>query len=677
MDADGGEGQGDRREEPEDEHREPPLCDRSRHGLGERLEAEHRERRVDAADGGAHAAGEHHRIARRAHEQHARRRGPLIQRRIERDGRPLGQPLESFVADHANDRARRPPVADLVADGVVLGKESPRGRLVDDDDHLRGRGICVCEQPPADERHAHRPEIAGSDPPHRDLGLRPRFGFASHDPERVGEAWIERMVRGDGSRVHSWQRPDAIEQRSCEPLDLGQVRETPEVHRIAAAGQLVLGLDDAGGPEARVDLLQPPEALDEEGRTDRERHGQGHLGDDERGSQGGSIAAGRRTVAGFAAKRALNVGPPGLERRNQPEGESCNDRQAQRHREHAQIDCHLGNPRNIGRRERDERPHADDGEGDAANGRRRGEQQTFDGELTEKPQAAGAERRADGDLAATGAATREQQVGHVGARDQQDEPDGRQQDDQAGPHRAEDDGRERLDEHAPRRVLGELPFEVRGNRGQLFLDRVGRSARSPEHEERMRRSRPRLGRLLEGQPDVDSRACPAIRERPRIVGGAQHLKHTEVGASRHDPDDGVGAIVQGDCAADRRGVAVERSRPEAVTENDVGRTPRPRVLGGERAARGRMHADERQEVFRDLENLEPDGLAAVGRVVDLSARDGGEALEALRPLAVVEEVRQRPRLARRAGRAIGLPHDGEARQVVERRPRAGARCRRR
>ncbi len=45
VDADGGERHGDRREEPEDEHREPPLRDRSRHGLGEWLEAEHRERR--------------------------------------------------------------------------------------------------------------------------------------------------------------------------------------------------------------------------------------------------------------------------------------------------------------------------------------------------------------------------------------------------------------------------------------------------------------------------------------------------------------------------------------------------------------------------------------------------------------------------------------------------------
>ena len=56
--ADRGEDERDRGEQPEDEHREAALGDRARDGLGERLEAEHRERGVLLANRAAHAGDE-------------------------------------------------------------------------------------------------------------------------------------------------------------------------------------------------------------------------------------------------------------------------------------------------------------------------------------------------------------------------------------------------------------------------------------------------------------------------------------------------------------------------------------------------------------------------------------------------------------------------------------------
>ena len=74
-------------------------------------------------------------------------------------------------------------------------------------------------------------------------------------------------------------------------------------------------------------------------------------------------------------------------------------------------------------------------------------------------------------------------------------------------------------------------------RAELLLRRRHAAAHARDHEDRMRRSRQRLGGLLQRQPDVDRRPRPAIRERPRVVGRRQDLEHAEVRAALHDPDD--------------------------------------------------------------------------------------------------------------------------------------------
>jgi hypothetical protein len=53
-----------------------------------------------------------------------------------------------------------------------------------------------------------------------------------------------------------------------------------EVRGIPAGGQLILGLQHAGGVKARVHCPEVPEALHEQPRSAHEQHGERELGDD-------------------------------------------------------------------------------------------------------------------------------------------------------------------------------------------------------------------------------------------------------------------------------------------------------------------------------------------------------------------------------------------------------------
>jgi hypothetical protein len=67
---------------------------------------------------------------------------------------------------------------------------------------------------------------------------------------------------------------------------------------------------------------------------------------------------------------------------------------------------------------------------------------------------------------------------------------------------------------------------------------------------------------------------------------------------------------------------------------------------------------------RHLERLQPDWFALLGGVIDLACAKRGDLLDLSAPLLVVQEVGQRRRLVRRAGVAIGLPHDRESIDVA-------------
>ena len=87
----------------------------------------------------------------------------------------------------------------------------------------------------------------------------------------------------------------------------------------------------------------------------------------------------------------------------------------------------------------------------------------------------------------------------------------------------------------------------------------------------------------------------------------------------------------------------------------------------ERAAGDRMNADERQYVRRHHERGQPHGRAGDRREVDLGRNQRADRFDLPRAVAIVEQVGQRARLARRAGVAVGFPDHHQAIESGDRR----------
>ena len=181
------------------------------------------------------------------------------------------------------------------------------------------------------------------------------------------------------------------------------------------------------------------------------------------------------------------------------------------------------------------------------------EQQALGQHLPQQPRRAGAERRAQTQLALAHGAAREQQVGDVDAGDQQHERD------RAGEH--EQRRANLLDHLLVNRHERHRPAGIALRRFLLELRRDRSSSRRrPAASETPSRSR--------AMPCDDPRpgACAQPLERPAV-------RNHEVGAlpfdresRRHDADDGARPAVGGERRAEHVGAAAEPRLPELVAE---------------------------------------------------------------------------------------------------------------
>ena len=141
----------------------------------------------------------------------------------------------------------------------------------------------------------------------------------------------------------------------------------------------------------------------------------------------------------------------------------------------------------------------------------------------------------------------------VGARDEQDEPDG---------------GEEHDDRLA--RVADDQVFE---RRDVDVAVRAGKSRFESRRERRHRR--PRLvERDARRQPREDAQAvarCAEVARSPSASGAQSSARVAQNGANlnrwRHDADDRVGPAVERDRAAERVGIAAEDAPPETVRDD--------------------------------------------------------------------------------------------------------------
>ena len=122
------------------------------------------------------------------------------------------------------------------------------------------------------------------------------------------------------------------------------------------------------------------------------------------------------------------------------------------------------------RAQRHQRSRSPVGQQDSASARDERQQQAFGDQLPDDPAAAGAERRANGNLARAGRRLAQQQRGGVGTRDQQHHANDTPQEVQRQTHIAHELVLQTHGRHAtPFVAVRVLLLEARGDRGQLGL----------------------------------------------------------------------------------------------------------------------------------------------------------------------------------------------------------------
>ena len=393
-----------------------------------------------------------------------------------------------------------------------------------------------------------------------------------------------REAVGDGRRGQPGPALEAGE-------DVGEELAAALLGRVLRPVGEDLGRQHALGVEPRVDLLQPVEAGQQQPGGDEEhergrdlRRRQQPARAVPRGGVGGvraGVLEGRRHVApspqgGGGAER-----DPGRQR--QPEGE----------REHPAVDRHL---RRAGReqgRERHQQVEAQPRDEQAEGAGREGEEARLGDELPQQAAAARAEGRPEGELALAPAHPRHGEVGDVGARDEQHEGGGGEQDQQRGAGLA-------------RQLFGE------GQRGR----RIARVVRIGLGMGALQPARHR-GQLRPEAVDADAGREPAegghAAERGAVLlhpglgagaEGAGRRGHVDVvlarvlGDRRQHPDHRVGPVVHLEDLPDDVRVGAEALLPVGVAEDEDRLGPEVVVGVAERPAVQRLHAEHVEEVRR-------------------------------------------------------------------------------
>ena len=381
--------------------------------------------------------------------------------------------------------------------------------------------------------------------------------------------------------------------------------------------------------EAGVDAPEARDGAEHEAGADEEDERGRHLDDDE-----DALGAAARPHATAAPQRVVEVGAAREEHRHEAEEEPGGERDRHRHGEDAPVDADGGGARKIERQEREDGARAPGGDEEPEPAAEEREEKALGEELPEEPLAPGAEGDADRELAGPAARAREEEVGHVGAGDEEDERDRAEEDEEERPHVSDHRVGERHQARAGALVgvgIGE---------GETARDAVEVGLRL---RDRHAGSQP---------PDaVDAEAGAAVlQERVlplpdrHVDVAALEVPHDEVEARRQDADDGEVLAVEEEAAADDVGIAAELALPEAGADQDHRRRARPVLVGGEVAPEHRLDAEHAEEVRRDELALEALRLADAGQAEALHARHRHRGEAAVLPLPVAE-VEERDRAA--------------------------------
>ena len=255
----------------------------------------------------------------------------------------------------------------------------------------------------------------------------------------------------------------------------------------------------------------------------------------------------------------------------------------------------------VGRREHaHDRRRGDLGEEQAEDARGGGDERAFDQHLLDQPASAGADRQAQGHLALARCGARQEQVGDVRTRDEQDQGGDRRQ----NPERARELLAQRRGTVGRRAEVERRPEEAGDALGRpLRPEGLGRVA-ADVREGRVQHAL----RLLEPDarvqaPDDPEPAEAGVAEGPRVV---HRVRQPEIGrAARLDAreprlghaDDLKLTVLECEPAAHDRGIAAEPPHPERMAQDRHRMRARPLVvLGGEQPADRRRDAQPVERV---------------------------------------------------------------------------------
>ncbi len=383
------------------------------------------------------------------------------------------------------------------------------------------------------------------------------------------------------------------------------------------------------GAEAGLDVADLEEARDQEPGGDEEHERHRDLGDEQHGAE--AVAA---PIGGRAAARVADRGGDRAHRRGErgqeAEREAGEERHAEGEGEHGRVEADpVGARDHVGADARDQ-AQAHPGESQTQHRAGEREDHALGQELRDDVPSPRSQRHPDADLFAPLREAREHEVRHVGAGDQQHGGDGAEQGGVGPPLVADQVLEQELG--GQRRVR----VDVRGV-GLLvaLLDDVHLGAHLFE-----------LDAGLETPEDVEEEAAVVdllliqerSLERPRgeeLELGERERRH--VGGQ--DADDLVRPAIEGERLADRVALAAEVRLPEAVGEDDDGRSAGLVFVGHERPPHGRLDAEHREEVPRHHERLDLLGVAQAGDRVGVADRHR-EVAEHL--LALAQDLVARP-----------------------------------
>ena len=170
------------------------------------------------------------------------------------------------------------------------------------------------------------------------------------------------------------------------------------------------------GLEAGTDVLQPPEAANQQPRADKQRHRECDFGHDQGAAQPLAARASARAGGAFL-QRLDQIGLRRLQRGHETKDEPGEERRHHSEYQNASVNRQLVEPwQRVGRVGHDQlrRQKRDPGTDDSRDDRK---EQRFDEQLRHDPRSLRAKRRANRNLALALCAACEQQVGHVAAGD--------------------------------------------------------------------------------------------------------------------------------------------------------------------------------------------------------------------------------------------------------------------